>query len=246
MYQFLPPNEHLDFGFRITSETYYNSALLLNSQKKNIQAFQLVEMPISFLYRHAIELALKSLIIIFHKKLEIPYDKEPFDSISPKIFSQGKWRPLYSCHWIDELYKYWKDELLLKNLDKIKQLAPKGDWSEYSEITKAIPIISHYDRKSSFFRYPVTENEALDLEKFTMKEIDVDNLFELLNSEKKPQTKKTGATVVFGIKDQNDNIVKAYKKQDELLTELTESLIKVAEYFNGIHIMTRMTLCNGQ
>ena len=84
MYQLTPPNEHLDFGFGITSETYYGSAKLLNEQKKNIQAFQLVEMPISFLYRHSIELALKSLIIIFHKKLQIPYEKESFESKKPK------------------------------------------------------------------------------------------------------------------------------------------------------------------
>ena len=79
-----------------------------------------------------------------------------------------------------------------------------------------------------------------------MKEIDVENLFKMLNSKEAPKTEKNGAKIIYGIKDEGDNIFKAYEQQKELLTELTESLIKVTEYFYGIHIMTRMTLCDGQ
>lgn len=241
-YWLTSPGDHLDFDFGITAETYYNSAKYMDEGRDKIQAFQLVEMPINFLYRHSIELALKSLIIIFHKKLSIPYENDSCESTKPKILSQGKWRPLYSCHWIDELYRYWKDELLLKNIEKLESLANKGEWKEHEDITKAIPIIVKYDKQSSFFRYPVTENPNLDLEKSTMKEVDVKTLFEMLESRESTEEAK----IILAIKNENDEIVKAYEKQKELLTELSDSLKKVAYYFYCIHTMTRITLCNGK
>lgn len=246
-YQLISPEDHLDFGFGITAETYYNSAEFMNKGRDEIKAVQLVEMPINFLYRHSIELALKSLIVIFHKKLAIPYENDSCDSKKPKILSNGKWRPLYSCHWIDELYQYWKDELLLKNIDKLESLANAGDWKEYEDITKAIPIIAKYDKQSSFFRYPVTENPNLDLEKFTMKEVDVETLFKTLKDRNSTEEKNVGkgAKIILALKNEDNEIVKAYEQQKELLTELSDSLKKVAHYFYCIHIMTRMTLCNG-
>lgn len=79
---------HLDFGFGITGESYYNNADFLFQNKEKVQAFQLAEMPVNFVYRHSIELFLKSLIIIFHKKLELPYDIEP--PAAARILSCGK------------------------------------------------------------------------------------------------------------------------------------------------------------
>lgn len=238
--------DHLDFGFGITAETYYNSAKYMDEGRHKIQAFQLIEMPINFLYRHSIELALKSLIIIFHKKLSIPYENDSCESTKPKILSQGKWRPLYSCHWIDELYRYWKDELLLKNITRLESLANKGDWKEYEDITKAIPIIAKYDKQSSFFRYPVTENPNLDLEKFTMKEVDIETLRKIFEQQESMKEKESGGNVILAIKNDNDEIIKAYRQQKELLTELSDSLKKVAHYFYCIHIMTRIELCKGK
>ena len=105
-YQLISLNDQLDYGFGLTSEAYYNSAKYLDDNKDNIVSFQVAGMPINFLYRHSIELALKSLIIIFHKHFDIKYDKDLPDSRQPKMYTQGQWRPLYNSHWIDELYKY--------------------------------------------------------------------------------------------------------------------------------------------
>lgn len=80
-------DDHLDFGFGVTADSYYHSAEYLFTNKRKIKTFQQVEMPINYLYRHSIELFLKSLIIIFHKQLKIPYSDEPSDSIKPMIFT---------------------------------------------------------------------------------------------------------------------------------------------------------------
>lgn len=241
-------DSHLDFGFGITGETYYNTAKFLDDHKTEVQAFQLREMPINFLYRHSIELLLKSLIIIFHKKLQINYDKESYNSKHPKILSNGKWVSLYRSHWIDELYNYWKDSLLIPNQDKLNELAPRGDWKEYDEISKALPIITKYDRESSFFRYPVTENSEQDLEKFTMQPIDVETLFKLLNkpNEEKENGEEKKGKVIMALKDENDEIVKAYIHADNLLEDVTKSLQQASNYFYCIHIMTRVELCKGR
>lgn len=239
-------DDHLDFGFGITADSYYLSAEYLYKNKDEIKAFQQIEMPIDYLYRHSIELFLKSLIIIFHKQLKIPYGDEPFDSLKPMIFTDGQWRNLYTCHWIDELYNYWLNELLLKNTDKLKTLAPKGDWREDKKISDLFALISDYDRDSSFFRYPVTKNTSLDSKKHSMKAIDSKRLEDVLSSVRGKSGTKKGAKVLSLFKNSNNEIVSGYEKIDNILEKVTDALQKVSERFYAIHVMTRVTLCNGQ
>lgn len=235
---------HLDFGFGITGESYYNNADFLFENRDKIQAIQLAEMPVNFVYRHSIELFLKSLIIIFHKRLKIPYDTESFDNDKPKIFTGGQWKNLYTCHWIDELYNYWLNELLLKHKEKLAKLAPKGDWTEATEITALFPLIVGYDRDSSFFRYPVTKNKSLDAKKHTMQRLDEEKLKGVFSSEDNRKEKK-GARLFMLLKNDENEIVDGFEKVDDVLSEVSEALKKVAHYFYCIHIMTRVTLCGG-
>ncbi len=222
------------------------SAEYLYKNKDKVKAFQQGEMPINFLYRHSIELFLKSLIIIFHKQLDIPYGDEPSESTKPMIFTGGEWRYLYTCHWIDELYNYWLTELLLKNAEKLNSLAPKGDWREDKEITDMFDFISGYDRDSSFFRYPVTKNISLDPKKHSMKAIDSKRLEEIFESMKGKSGENTGAKVLSLFKNSNNEIVGGYEKVNDVLDKVTQALQKVSERFFAIHVMTRVTLCNGK
>lgn len=249
MYQLTGANAHLDFGFGITGESYYESAKYLDENKHAIGVFQLVEMPINFCYRHSIELFLKSLIIIFHKKLNISYNTFPPTSTKPMIQVNGKWRMLYTCHWIGELYKYWKDSLLLANLDKLQKIATKGQWLEDIDITSAIDIIAKYDKQSSFFRYPVTENANLDLKKFAMEEMDIESLTTLLSERKEldisTEDKNNVGKIILAMKNEDGDISTTYVRNENVLEEISIALKKVAYYFYCIHIMVRCTLCNG-
>ncbi|NQT64862.1 MAG: hypothetical protein HQ554_01640 [FCB group bacterium] len=203
-------------------------------------------MPINYLFRHSIELFLKSLIIIFHKQLKISYGDESFDSTKPMIFTDGQWRNLYTCHWIDELYNYWLNELLLKSIEELNSLAPKGDWREKKDISSMFTLISSYDRDSSFFRYPVTKNTSLDPKKYTMQPLDMEKLEDLSKyvKEKSVRTKRGGIITLF--KNSKNEIVGGYEKIDDVLEKVTEALRKVSKYFFAIHVMTRETLCNGK
>lgn len=236
IYQFTGVDTHIDFGFGVTGDAYFNSAKVLTENQSKIQGLSQIEMPTNYLYRHSIELYLKSLIIILHKKLELPYDTEPFNTTKPKILVKEKWLSLSNCHWIDELYNYWLNELLLKHNTRIKSLDKKdGHWEEEKDISSLIPLIANYDRDSTYFRYPVTKNSNLDLKKYTMQKLAPNKA--LSNN---PKNKNR---IVLLLKNDNDEIVGGFEKSEDILKEVTEALKKISEYFNCIHVMTRATLC---
>ena len=237
---------HPDLGFGITADSYYKSAEhLMDNHYEHYDVTQQAEIPQNFLFRHSIELYLKSLIIIFHRKLNIDYGTVDANSDEPEAFIDGKWKKLYSSHFIDKLYGYWLNMLLLPNLEKLKKLAPKGDWEEYEPITKLFEVISKYDRDSSYFRYPITKNAELDVEKNSMQKFKTNNNLEDLIKEiqDKKGNKKGGMTML--IIDENDNITQAFHKTENVLPDVRDALKEVAYYFNAIHVMTRVTLCGG-
>jgi len=244
-YQLTSIDTHLDFGFGITGESYYRSAEHLYENQKNITVFQQVGMPANYLYRHSIELFLKSLIIILHNRLKITYDNEPFDTDKPKIYTGGNWKELYTCHWIDELYNYWLNELLLKHKEQLQKLAPKGDWQEETSVSKFFPLIAGYDRDSSFFRYPVTKNSSLDPQKYSMQRIELESLDSVFGSKTKTDKKKPDSKIIMLMKNDKDEIVEGFALQKNVLDNVTQALKKVSHYFYLLHIMTRVTLCNG-
>lgn len=237
---------HPDLGFGITADSYYHSAEhLMNNHFENYDVTQQAEMPQNFLFRHSIELYLKSLIIIFHKQLKINYGTVDFESNEPEALIDGKWKKLYTCHYIDKLYEYWLNELLLPNIENLKKIAPKGDWEEYEIVTELFQTISKYDQDSSYFRYPITKNSVLDVEKNTMQKVEAKgNLEDLMKEiEEKKGDKKGGITMVM--LDSKDNITKAFHKEENILPEVRNALNDVASYFCGIHTMIRVTLCGG-
>lgn len=237
---------HPDFGFGITADAYRVSADCLLLNKDKILAFQQKEMPVSFLYRHSIELYLKSMIIIMHQSLKLPFGDKPSDSDEPMILVNGKWQDLFSCHKIDELYSYWVDHLLNKNANILKEIAPKGDWREYKVVSDLIPLIVKYDRDSSFFRYPVTKKtKQLDKEKHTMKPMSKESLLGMPYTINVPEGSQRKGGVYLLCKDDNNQIVNGFQMEDDVLFEVTSALQKTSEYLSGMHAQSRCTLCDG-
>lgn len=145
---------------------------------------------------------------------------------------------------IDELYNYWLNELLLKHKEELKKLAPKEDWQEEASTSKLFPLITSYDRDSSFFRYTVTKNSSLDLQKYSMQKTDVETLGGIFNSKSETNKKKPHSKILLRMKNDNDEIVEGFALQKNVLDKVTQALKKVSHYFYCIHIMTRVTLCN--
>lgn len=237
---------HPDKGFGVTADSYYESAEhLMTNHFEDYDITQQAEMPQNFLFRHSIELYLKSLIIIFHRKLRINYGTVPFDSEEPEIFSDGQWRKLYNSHFLDKLYNYWLNDLLIPNIDTLKKIASKGDWQETKKITALFPIICKYDKDSSYFRYPITKNGLLDNEKYTIQKIKSKSIDGIMEEIKDQETAENKETLTVLLLDDDDNVVDSFKYNKYILTDVRDALKEVASYFNCIHIMTRMTLCDG-
>jgi len=71
-----------------------------------------------------------------------------------------------------------------------------------------------------------------------------DNIDDLVDEIKeKKGSQKSGITML--VFDDQDNITKAFYKEDNILPSVRDALYEVASYFHGIHIMTRVTLCGG-
>src|SRR5262249_14533561 len=154
----------------------------------------------------------------------------------------GVWKDLYTCHWIDELYNYWLNELLLKHKSELDKLAPEGYWQEEKTISQFFPLIAGYDRTTSYFRYPVTNSSQLDAKKYTMQRLDLEKLPKLLSGEEKKQDEH-GGKVILLLKNDNDEIVDGFERAENILENVTEALKKVSYHFYCVHIMTRITLC---
>ena len=90
-YLFTGIETHIDKGFGVTADAYKKSAEFLETNDfEHFNITQQAEMPQNYLFRHSIELYLKSLILIFHRKLKINYGNYAFDSDHPEIYIKGK------------------------------------------------------------------------------------------------------------------------------------------------------------
>lgn len=91
MYYLLAPlDKHYDRGFGAVANSFMEAADDLQEDAATGATFLNRHLPISFLYRHAIELFLKSGIIILHKRLRIPYGTEGDPEVNRPGFRGGR------------------------------------------------------------------------------------------------------------------------------------------------------------
>ena len=100
-YLMTPLQSHFDMGFGGVASSFKHAADLVANPEANSSSID-SHLPASFLYRHAIELFLKSGIIIFHRKFNIPWGDG--SASEPQVPIAGKWRSMYSIHNLAPLY----------------------------------------------------------------------------------------------------------------------------------------------
>lgn len=228
--------EHqIDKGFGVNADAFRKSADFLYNSEEFINNFiPQKHMPIFFLYRHSIELFLKSMIVTLHNELALPYPDKKLQILT----QENKWRDLDNCHWIDALYWYWA-KLIIDHKTTLDKLAPNGSWMLHPDLKTNIETIAKYDKDSTFFRYPFTKNKpSLDKEKYSMKK--VNDFQEIID---KKQIGKGSFT--FILKDEDENISSIYTHDDNVMSNELEIFKETAEIFSTYHIMMRMTLSEG-
>lgn len=229
----MPLNRHIDAGFGATGDAFHEAAETLLKDKVN---FLNSNLPINFLFRHAIELYFKSLIIVLHRRLQLPFGDKSSDG-TPSICIGEKWKPIHNVHSVNDLYQYFK-KLIYDNKSQIQGIA-KTDWSAIpKELDGWIEQIEKYDKTSTLFRYPVTHNQADDCEKSAWKEVSPDKLAASLNTNTKTKS--------FLIVDDNNNVINAYQYDDAAMEQLHDALKRTADLLSGAHCGMRVELAGGK
>lgn len=223
-YMMLPLDKHFDLGFGAVAHSFKDAADALSTS--NVAAPHLNgHLPISFLYRHSIELYFKSAIVIFHRKLNLPYGDTAGNG-EPRILIEGKWKPMYSVHAVLPLYSYFR--VLFSDHSAYLKENTSTDWNFPEEFSDWISQIEATDSSSTFFRYPVTRHGEKDKEKSAIRRDSYDNMISTLADRKTPLK-------AFLVVDQNYEVIESFCYDNTGSQTMISTLRKVAQLLSDCH-----------
>lgn len=215
-----PPEKHFDRGLGISAWQFKDAAKALMESDKQRDLIS----PVCYLQRHAIELYLKSLIYILHRKYAIPFG-DSFGLDNPAILVNCKWKALSSTHNLTDLYNYF-----ISIFESNFNLLPKTtDWTLPEKLGSQINLISGYDPKSTYFRYPEATSAGQDKKKSTVQPMD---LVTELEKKKSDNTTPIKCAIML---DSEDNVVGTYDLVSDPLVDVRESLSNALEGLNSLH-----------
>lgn len=221
----LPLYRQYDSGFGAIADSFKFAA---DALEENPQAGGLEShLPISFLFRHSIELYLKSCIVIFHRRFNIPY--EDTDSGDAAILVRGKRKLLKDIHALGPLYSHLKS-LIDMNIEFLSTLE-NSDWSLSADLESRVKLIDGMDSSSTFFRYPVTKDKPKDKHKTVVQPNDWEKMVESMHKGAKP-------VKAFVFVDDDYNVVESFNYDNDKVSALTKALRETAQDFCGLHMMT--------
>lgn len=237
MYMLAPLSEHYDDGFGAVGDAFRNAAQTLRKTNLGDGSASLDDLPEIYLLRHAVELFLKSGIIIMHRRMKLRYDSEPHSSATPLLrTSSGKWKPLLNTHDIVGLYGYWK-ALIEENRDTLIKLMPHtADLDVPAELDGWIKTLGTADPSSDYFRYPVSKNPAADKAKSPFKEVAPQSLF---------AAESTDYVKALVLENAKGEVVKTFKYDKATGKAVTEAARGAAEMLSNFHFMMRVELAGG-
>ncbi len=233
-YLLMPLNQQFDLGFGSVANSFKYAGDAVMSPQSDSPSLN-PHLPASFLYRHAIELFLKSGIVIFHRKFQLPFGKEPFDG-EPMVLVKTRWIQIRTVHGLQDLYDYFRS--LVSSQADYLSTHTRTDWSFPSKLDAWISDIDATDSTSTFFRYPFTKHRDQDDNKSVHKEGNFESMVAGIGEGAKPLK-------AFLVVDENNEVVKAFNFDDELAKSMTATLRDAADLMYGCHAAMRMELTGG-
>ncbi len=233
-YMMAPLDSHYDRGLGATGEAFMRAAMVVRDHDKN--SLFLESLPQGFLLRHAIELFLKSGIVIIHRKLKLPFNDQSPTS-DPMVHIGNEWKPFNRVHSIADLYAYWKELVAAHEQELIAVSKNRPDMSLAPELDGWITLIEQTDPDGTYYRYPAIRDPNEDKDKSPFKEKTQETLFP-----KKPSDKKVFALVV---ENEDREFLKAYSFDDEAGKATLDALLFVGDYLFNFHAMTRFEFTDG-
>ena len=232
-YLLTPLQSHFDMGFGGVANSFKHAADLVANPDADSPSMD-SHLPASFLYRHAIELFLKSGIIIFHRKFNLPWGDGT--ATEPQVSIAGKWKPMYAIHMLVPLHA--RLLTLMQEHAEFLRTKTRTTWDFPPEFSTWMADIDATDSSSTFFRYPVTKHATKDETKSTMKSEDYRSIIARMGPDAPPQK-------MFVVLDQDDNVVNAYRMDRTQSLEILGVLQKAAECMYGCHAAMRGELTAG-
>jgi hypothetical protein len=230
-YLLMPLETHFDYGFGMMAEAYKDAAERLAEGPPCMHD----HLPIRFLLRHAIELYLKSGIIIFHRKLHIPYG--PGGDGDPMVRTDNGWKALEKTHSIKILHTYW--DSLFKEHASYLSSNTDTDWSMPIDLPNLVDLIDGYDPGSIFYRYPRTSDPQKDKQKSSSQRVPTEKIIERMAGGK-------SAKKLMLFFDQNEELVDAFQFNAETNSKVGDALLQVANVLSNAHAAMRNELAGGQ
>ena len=238
MHYFLTPlHTHIDFGFGATGDAFKNAADTLEGALPERGGIFNEQLPINYLRRHAIELFLKSAIVIVHRRLGLPYGPVP-DSGEPYALVDGQWISFTRLHSVKRLWSYLSALFIeqKKFFDNIKRV----DWTFPMEVDAWIDEIEAKDPRSTFFRYPNPRDAATDAPKAVMAASTTNEIMARLATEEREQKE-----LILLMKNKAGDITHGYYYAGDQQASFNSVLKKCSEIFSGMHIALRVEVCGG-
>jgi hypothetical protein len=253
VYVLTPLGEHYDDGFGAVGDAFLKAAEALKTINHGDHRLYLSHLPEIYLLRHAVELFLKSGIIILHRRLRLPYDSEPHTSSTPRILaSSGKWKSLQQTHDLTELYAYWKKLIAKNETHLLKIMKHAAELSVPAELDEWIKKIAEIDPSSDYFRYPVSKNADADKKKSPFKEVSLGSLAPKEHKAREyPRAliaearKRDEYLKALFVEDSQGELAKVFVLDRSANQEVLEAVREAAEMLSTFHFMMRVELTGG-
>jgi hypothetical protein len=225
----MPFDRHFDDGLGATGQAFKDAADRLAVEHEGGSTFINGHLPISFLYRHSVELFLKSVLIVIHRALTLTIAGGLHEK-DPKVLVDGKWKLLHQVHSVGQLYASFKT-MVQDNSTKIGLVA-STDWSQFPvELDGWISAIESADAGSTYFRYPKTKSSSADAKKSGFQVVE---LASMVNS---PLSKESSRGRLFlALKDDDNAIVEAFEFQENPLPDVRYALEQAAAMLSGVSL----------
>lgn len=225
----MPLERHFDAGFGATADSFHDAAKALDTEEhKRGFGLNSSRLPVFYLYRHANELYLKSILTMLHRRFCSQFPRIKRDDF-PSITVDGKAKRIFKVHSLLRLYEALRT-LLNHTADQIKALG-KTDWTSVPDgVEKMVRLINDADEASTMFRYPVTLDPLNDAKKSSFKQI---HPYDAVSEAYNRTNQRMPGVKILALKNDDGEIVETFIHDEKPMPEVFDGLKKLAEILSG-------------
>lgn len=225
----MPLDRHFDSGFGATADSFHDAAKALDiDDHKNGFGLNSSRLPVFYLYRHANELYLKSVLTILHRRFCSTFPNVQTDDF-PTVDVDGKSKRIFQVHSIRHLYRQFR-RMLDDNSSNISSVA-KTDWTAVpEELDELVDVINDADESSTMFRYPITLDPLNDAKKSSFKRIRPEDA--VTEAHQRTENELPGVKIL-ALKNDDGDIVETFIHDENAMPEVFAALKHLAETLSG-------------